>query len=55
MTINNFNSYPTVGTGGTLTAGTQNILVGGVLTVTGTQLTGSYTNASAFQVTVNYN
>jgi spore coat protein U-like protein len=51
MTVDNFSSTPN-GTG-TLTAGTQNITVGGTLNVGAAQASGSYTGT--FSVTVNYN
>jgi len=53
MTVNTFTSTPS-GTG-TLTAGAQTLLVGATLNVAGSQLAGTYTNATGFDVTVNYN
>jgi len=53
MTVNNFVSDPS-GTGA-LTAGTQTINVGATLNVLGSQTAGTYTNATGFNVTVNYN
>ena len=53
MTVNNFVSDPS-GTGA-LTGGTQTINVGATLNVLGSQTAGTYTNASGFNVTVNYN
>lgn len=55
MTVNTFVSTPTVGTGGTLTAGSQTLTVGATLNVSGSQVAGTYTNATGFDVTVNYN
>lgn len=53
MIVNAFTSTPT-GTG-TLTAGTETILVGATLNVGVSQVAGLYTNATGFDVTVNYN
>jgi len=54
MTVNAFTSNPTPT--GTLSAGgTQDILVGATLNVTGSQPAGLYTNATDLKVTVNYN
>ncbi|MBL4905759.1 MAG: hypothetical protein COC12_14420 [Rhodobacteraceae bacterium] len=53
MTVNTFTSTP-LGTG-TLTAGAQTLLVGATLNVGASQLAGVYTNATGFDVTVNYN
>lgn len=53
MTVNGFNSIPS-GTG-TLTAGYQELVVGAVLNVDAGEVAGTYTNASGFDVTVNYN
>ena len=53
MTVNNFVSDPS-GTGA-LTGGTQTINVGATLNVLGSQTAGTYTNATGFNVTVNYN
>jgi hypothetical protein len=56
MSVGSFTSTPTVLAGGTLDAtGAQNIYVGATLTVGANQAPGTYTNASAFTVTVNYN
>lgn len=53
MTVNAFTSNPS-GTG-TLTGGTETLNVGATLNVTGNQPAGTYTNATGFTVTVNYN
>ncbi len=53
MTVNDFISDPS-GTG-TLTAGAQTIKVGATLNVGASQVAGTYTNATGFDVTVNYN
>ncbi len=53
MVVNNFSSSPS-GTG-TLTAGAQTLNVGATLNVGGSQTAGAYTNATGFNVTVNYN
>ena len=56
MAVGPFTSTPTVATGGTLDAlGAQTIYVGATLTVAANQAPGTYTNAAAFTVTVNYN
>lgn len=56
MAVGSFTSTPTVATGGTLDGtGAQNIYVGATLTVGANQAPGTYTNATAFTVTVNYN
>ena len=55
MTVNAFISDPDVATGGALTAGTQTLLVGATLNVGIGQVAGTYTNATGFDVTVNYN
>lgn len=55
MTVNTFVSTPTVAAGGTLTAGSQTLTVGATLNVSGSQVAGTYTNATGFDVTVNYN
>lgn len=55
MTVNAFNSFPTVGTGGTLVAGEDVVTVGATLNVGAAQVPGVYTNATGFDVTVNYN
>lgn len=53
MDVTTFVSDPSVT--GALTAGAQTILVGATLDVVGAQLAGVYTNATGFDVTVNYN
>ncbi len=53
MTVNAFTSSPS-GTGA-LTAGAQTVTVGATLNVSATQTAGTYTNATGFDVTVNYN
>ena len=53
MTINTFTSDPS-GTG-TLTGGTETVNVGATLNVNAGQVGGTYTNATGFDVTVNYN
>jgi len=53
MTITAFASTPS-GTGA-LTSGAQTLTVGGTLNVGGSQVAGAYTNATGFDVTVNYN
>jgi hypothetical protein len=53
MTVNTFVSNPS-GTGA-LTAGAQTLTVGATLNVAGSQVAGTYTNATGFDVTVNYN
>ena len=53
MTVNAFTSNPS-GTG-TLSSGTQTINVGATLNVLGSQVAGTYTNATGFPVIVNYN
>jgi hypothetical protein len=55
MTVNAFSSTPTVTLGGTLTAGTQDLLVGATLIVTSGQVVGDYENTTDLTVTVNYN
>lgn len=55
MTVNNFVSSPSVVAGGTLSDGSQNITVGATLNVNSGQVPGVYTNATGFDVTVNYN
>jgi len=54
MTINSFTSSPSV-TGTLSTGGTQPLTVGATLTLSAGQTPGSYTNATAVAVTVNYN
>lgn len=53
MIVNSFTSTPSAT--GTLTAGTQTLRVGATLHVTGSQAAGTYTSATPFDVTVNYN
>jgi len=53
MTVGSFTSTPTPT--GTLTGGTQDVLVGATLTVAGSQVAGLYTNAAGLAVTVAYN
>jgi len=53
MTVNAFTSTPT--STGTLTGGTQDILVGATLNVAAAQAAGLYTNTTGLVVTVNYN
>jgi hypothetical protein len=53
MTVNGFVSNPN-GTG-TLTGGTQTLSVGATLNVTHGQVPGTYSSATPFSVTVNYN
>ena len=53
MVVNTFTSNPS-GTG-TLTGGTETLNVGATLNVGSAQPAGTYTNATGFTVTVNYN
>ncbi|MCP5063819.1 MAG: DUF4402 domain-containing protein [Ignavibacteriae bacterium] len=53
MAVNTFTSTPT--TTGTLSGGAQTLTVGATLNVAGSQVAGVYTNATGFDVTVNYN
>jgi hypothetical protein len=53
MTVNNFTSTPT--STGTLSSGSQTITVGATLNLAASQAEGSYTSATPFTVTVNYN
>jgi hypothetical protein len=53
MSVNAFTSNPD-GTG-TLTGGTQTLKVGATLNVGASQAAGTYTSATPFTVTVNYN
>jgi len=53
MNVNAFTSNPS-GTG-TLTGGTSTLTVGATLNVSAAQVAGTYTNATGFPVTVNYN
>lgn len=55
MTVNVFKSFPTVAAGGVLTAGAQTFSVGATLNVGAAQVAGTYTNATGFDVSVNYN
>ena len=55
MIVNTFVSTPTEGGGGTLSAGAQTLTVGATLNVSGSQVGGTYNNATGFDVTVNYN
>jgi len=55
MTVNNFKSFPDVADNGALTNGAQTLNVGATLNVAAAQLAGVYTNATGFDVTVNYN
>ena len=54
MTATTFTSDPTA-LAGALTAGTQTLYVGATLNVAAGQAAGSYTTATPFTVTVNYN
>jgi hypothetical protein len=53
MTVNTFTSTPSAT--GTLTTGTQTLNVGATLNINAAQVYGLYTNATGFDVTVNYN
>ncbi|MFV8342640.1 DUF4402 domain-containing protein [Flavobacterium sp. XS2P39] len=53
MTVDTFTSTPTPT--GTLTAGSEVVLVGATLNVSSLQVAGLYENATGFAVTVNYN
>ena len=53
MIVNAFTSIPSAT--GTLTGGTETVLVGATLNVVASQAAGSYTNATGFEVIVNYN
>lgn len=53
MIVNTFTSTPSVT--GALTAGSQTLTVGATLNVGAAQVPGTYTNATGFDVTVNYN
>lgn len=53
MIVNTFTSNPS-GTG-TLTGGSEALTVGATLNVSGSQVAGTYTTATPFTVTVNYN
>jgi hypothetical protein len=54
MTVNGFTSIP-LATGTLSTAGIQTLAVGATLNVAAAQSPGTYTNATAIPVTVNYN
>lgn len=54
MTVNTFTSSPS-GSGVLSTSGSQTFNVGATLNVGASQTPGTYTNASGFSVTVNYN
>jgi hypothetical protein len=54
MQVNTFTSDPS-GTGTLSAGGAQTINIGATLNVSGGQTPGIYTNASGFEVTVNYN
>jgi len=54
MVVNAFTSTPGE-TAGVLTNGSEEVFVGATLNVNATQLAGTYTNATGFNVTVNYN
>lgn len=53
MLINAFSSTPSVS--GNISGGTETVLVGATLNVSGSQTAGSYINTNGFLVTVNYN
>lgn len=53
MTVNTFTSSPA--TTGTLTAGAQTLTIGATLNLIASQVAGTYTSATPFSVTVNYN
>ena len=56
MSVGSFlSSIGATGSTGTLSNGTQSLTVGATLTVGSDQLVGTYTNATGFAVTVNYN
>ena len=55
MNVNTFTSFPSVVDGGVLTAGEQTLNVGSTLDISAGQAPGVYTNATGFEVTVNYN
>ena len=55
MVVNAFKSFPDVASLGQLTSGAQTLYVGATLNVDATQAAGTYTNATGFDVTVNYN
>lgn len=53
MTVDTWTSSPTPT--GTLTGGSENLTIGATLNVAGGQAPGTYTSATPFTVTVNYN
>ena len=53
MIVNSFTSIPSAT--GSLTAGTETVLIGATLNAGASQVAGSYTNATGFDVIVNYN
>ena len=55
MTVNTFASNGVTNATGILTAGVFELRVGATLNVTAAQPSGVYTNATGFDVTVNYN
>jgi hypothetical protein len=55
MIVNGFTRTPSVTGTLNLTTGTETVLVGATLNVSGAQTAGSYTNDVGFQITVNYN
>jgi hypothetical protein len=55
MLVDAFNSTPTVAAGGTLTGGSEIVLVGATLNIAALQTPGVYSNATDLVVTVNYN
>jgi hypothetical protein len=55
MVVNGFTRTPSATGTLNLTIGTETVLVGATLNVSGAQTAGSYTNDSGFQITVNYN
>jgi hypothetical protein len=55
MQVNAFKSFPDVADQGALTSGAQTLYVGATLNVATAQVAGVYTNATGFDVTVNYN
>jgi len=56
MTVDNFNSTPTVAAGGNLgVGGTETLRIGAILNVNAGQAVGIYSSGTPFDVTVNYN
>lgn len=55
MIVNGFTRTPSATGTLNLTTGTETVLVGATLNVSGAQTAGSYTNDVGFQITVNYN